>query len=123
MYIPKMEEDLDCGIRLAFKVFGGKWKLCIIDALSRGITRPTDIRKEIKVASMRVIEMQLAELLHYGAIEKCTEDAYPKRSEYRLTAMGHSILPVLSQIDRWGTAHADVVQAKYYEKLILEMPV
>jgi DNA-binding HxlR family transcriptional regulator len=122
MYIPKMEEDLDCGLRLAFKVFGGKWKLCIIDALSRGITRPTDIRKEIKVASMRVIEMQLAELLHYGAVEKCAEDAYPKRSEYRLTAMGQSILPVLSQIDRWGTVNADIVQTKYDEKAILELP-
>ena len=60
MYNPKMEEDLDCGIRVAFKVFGGKWKLCIIDAINRGSTRPTDIHKEIKEASMRVIEIQLA---------------------------------------------------------------
>ena len=63
---------------IKIKVFGGKWKLCIIDALSRGITRPTNIRTEIKVASMRVIEMQLAKLLHYGAVEKCMEDASGK---------------------------------------------
>ncbi len=121
MYIPKMDEDMDCDIRLAFKVFGGKWKLCIIDALSRGITRPTAIRKEIKVASMRVIKMQLGELLHYGAVEKCAEIAYPKRSEYQLTHLGQSILPLLNQIDRCGTANAEVVQAKYYEKVMLEL--
>ena len=114
MYIPKMEEDLDCGIRLAFKVFGGKWKLCIIDALSRGISRPTALQKEISVASMRVIEIQLAELLHDGVVEKLTNDGYPKRSAYQLTAFGQSILPVLSHIDRWGSVNAALIQSKTF---------
>lgn len=62
MYKKKMDEDLDCGIRVAFKIFGGKWKLCILDAINRGMIRPADIRKNITEASSRVIEMQLAEL-------------------------------------------------------------
>lgn len=111
-YAKKMEEDLDCGIRVAFKVFGGKWKLCILDAINRGITRPTDIHKEIKIASLRVIEIQLAELLHYDVVEKCVENDYPKRSEYQLTEMGKSIIPVLLHIDKWGTLNAGLVKSK-----------
>lgn len=115
MYTRKIEEDMDCGIRIAFKVFGGKWKLCIINAIDRGITRPNEIYKEIKVASTRVLEMQLAELLHYGAVERQAEDVYPKRSQYRLTALGQSILPLLQQIDKWGTNNSAFVQSKYVE--------
>lgn len=115
MYINKIEEDLDCGIRVAFKIFGGKWKLCILDAINRGTTRPTDIQKEIRVASRRVIEMQLAELLSYGVVEKCSEDVYPKKSEYELTEFGKTILPLLTQIDTWGTANAAFVKSKQLE--------
>ncbi|KAF2519688.1 helix-turn-helix transcriptional regulator [Flavobacterium salilacus subsp. salilacus] len=115
MYAKKIEEDLDCGIRVAFKIFGGKWKLCIIDAINKGITRPIDIQKEIRIASQRVIEMQLAELLSYGVVEKCSEDVYPKKSEYELTEMGKTILPVLKQIDNWGTANSAFVKLRQYE--------
>lgn len=65
MYKRKTSEDLDCGIRTAFKVFGGKWKLCIIDAINKGMTRPSEIHKYIGGTTLRVIEMQLAELLAF----------------------------------------------------------
>ncbi|MBA9074074.1 DNA-binding HxlR family transcriptional regulator [Flavobacterium gossypii] len=115
MYINKIEEDLDCGIRVAFKIFGGKWKLCILDAINRGITRPTDIQKDIRIASRRVIEMQLAELLSYGVVEKCAEEVYPKKSEYEVTSFGKTIIPLLTQIDAWGTANAAFVKTRQLE--------
>lgn len=112
MYTKKVEEDLDCGIRVAFKIFGGKWKLCILDAIGRGIVRPADIQKSIQEASLRVIEIQLAELLFYGVVTKYSENSYPKKSEYALTPFGLSILPLLAQIDQWGTAHAAFVKGR-----------
>lgn len=115
MYTNKMTEDLDCGIRVAFKIFGGKWKLCILDAINRGVVRPADIQKEIRIASLRVIEMQLAELLFYNAVEKDAADIYPKKSEYSLTQLGKTILPLMTQLDAWGTAHSAFVKAKQLE--------
>lgn len=115
MYEKKMDEELDCGIRVAFKVFGGKWKLCIIDAISKGISRPVDIYKSMPMATPRVIEIQLAELLFFGVVEKSTEDTYPKKSAYRLTRLGETILPVLTQIDRWGTEHSDFIISRQQE--------
>lgn len=112
MYIKKQEDDLDCGIRVAFKIFGGKWKLCILAAIHEGVVRPADIQKIIPDASMRVIEMQLAELLFYGVVSKTTASTYPKKSEYALTSLGLSILPLLTQIDQWGTAHSDLIKEK-----------
>ncbi len=115
MYINKIEEDLDCGIRVAFKIFGGKWKLCILDAINRGITRPTDIQKDIRISSRLVLEMQLAELLSYGVVEKCAEEVYPKKSEYEVTPFGKTIIPLLAQIDAWGTANAAYVKTRQLE--------
>src|SRR5690554_1802400 len=112
MYERKMEENLDCGIYLASKVFGGKWKCCILDAINRGIARPVDICNYIPDASKRVIEIQLAELLFYGIIEKCSEDTYPKKSEYNLSIVGKSILPILSQMDEWGLSHSEFVKER-----------
>jgi DNA-binding HxlR family transcriptional regulator len=115
MYTNKIEEDLNCGIRVALKVFGGKWKCCILDAISRGIARPADIGRYIPEASLRVIEMQLSELLFFAAVEKVTEDAYPKNSRYSLTPLGQSILPVLSHIEQWGMAHSEFVKERQLE--------
>lgn len=42
MYTRKKPEDLDCGIEVAMRVFGGKWKPCIIDAINRGKKRPSE---------------------------------------------------------------------------------
>lgn len=110
MYTKKIQEDLDCGIYLAMKVLGGKWKCCILDAVGRGIARPSDIARYIPEASARVIEMQLAELLHYGIVDKRTTAVYPKKSEYTLTALGNTLLPILSQIDQWGLEHAQEIR-------------
>ena len=115
MYTRKIEEDLDCGIYLAMKVLGGKWKCCILEAISKDITRPSEIARSIPEASTRVIEMQLAELLFYGIVDKCAADVFPKKTEYRLTSLGKTLLPVLSQIDRWGVEHSQVIRERMRE--------
>lgn len=117
MYTKKIQEDLDCGIALTMKILGGKWKCCILDAINRGMNRPSTITRYIPEASQRVIEMQLAELLFSGAIERCpeTEPAYPKRTVYCLTSLGESLLPILAQIDAWGLKNAGVIKARISE--------
>jgi DNA-binding HxlR family transcriptional regulator len=117
MYKGKIEASLDCGIYVSAKVFGCKWKCCILDAIKRGITRPVEICNYIPEASKRVIEMQLAELLFYGVIEKKSEDTYPKKSEYSLSIVGESILPLLSQMEEWGLAHSELVKERQAELL------
>lgn len=116
MYERKLEEELDCGIRVAFKIFGGKWKLCIIDSINRGIVRPVEIYRSIPNATLRVVEIQLAELLFFGVVQKSSEEGmYPRKSEYQLTSLGKSILPLLNQIDTWGTAHSEFVRERQSE--------
>ena len=121
MYEKKIEENLNCGIYVASKVFGGKWKCCILDAINRGISRPVNIHRYLCDPSKRIIEMQLAELLLFGVVERCTEeDVYPKKSEYKLTPFGETILPLLNQIDSWGSEHSELVKQRLSDLQAIE---
>ncbi|HTF27780.1 MAG TPA: helix-turn-helix domain-containing protein [Flavitalea sp.] len=110
MYERKIKEDLDCGIIVAMKVFGAKWKPCIIDAISRGAKRPSELHREITSTSPRVIDMQLSELITYGVVSKTIYPGFPLCVEYSLTPMGESIVPILTQLNKWGIKNKDAVK-------------
>ncbi len=116
MYERKIKEDLDCGITVAMKVFGAKWKPCIIDAINRGYQRPSEIHRELRT-SARVIEMQLSELADFGVVEKEIFSGFPLCVKYRLTALGKSTLSVIGALDNWGTAHKTLIKEKHEQQL------
>jgi|SRR5688572_29753580 DNA-binding HxlR family transcriptional regulator len=102
MYERKIPEDLECGIIVAMKVLGGKWKPCIIDAINRGIQRPSELHRAIDTATPRVLNMQIRELEEHGIIFKKMYDGIPLHVKYFLTETGRSILPIVHAIDKWG---------------------
>jgi DNA-binding HxlR family transcriptional regulator len=110
MYERKIPEDLDCGINVTMKVLSGKWKPCIIDSIHRGIRRPVELHAAIPAAAPRVINMQLRELEEFSIVtKKVYPDSVPLKVEYYLTSLGESIMPVVTAIDKWGTANKDCI--------------
>lgn len=112
MYERKIPEDLDCGIIITMKVLGGKWQPCIIDAIDRGIRRPSELHRYLTPASARVINMQLRELEQYGIIYKNIHSGLPLKVEYYLTALGQSILPLIEAMDNWGKANREQIKKR-----------
>jgi DNA-binding HxlR family transcriptional regulator len=110
MYIKKIADDLDCGINVTMKVLSGKWKPCIIDAIGRGIRRPSDLHRAINEATPRVINMQLAELHRQGIVSKKIFAEIPLRVEYKLTPLGESLLPLVAMIDDWGKRNSGYIK-------------
>jgi DNA-binding HxlR family transcriptional regulator len=105
MYEKKIKEDLDCGIVVTMRVIGAKWKPCIIDAISRGCGRPSEIHRWVPEATPRVLDMQLSELHDVGVVARKTGDGFPLHTEYYLTPLGESIVPIVRQLDAWGTTY------------------
>ncbi|WP_207421554.1 winged helix-turn-helix transcriptional regulator [Desertivirga brevis] len=112
MYERKIKEDLDCGILIAMIVFGGKWKPCIIDAISKGFNRPSEIHRAIAEATPRVLDMQLRELLQLGVVRKETGGGFPLMSVYHLTPLGLTIIPVINEIGRWGNDYKEQLKER-----------
>jgi DNA-binding HxlR family transcriptional regulator len=105
-YERKTPEDLDCGVNVFMKVFGGKWKPCIIYLLHLGFKRPSELHKQMKGATPRVIDMQLSELETFGMVCKEVKEGFPLRVDYSLTEKGRSAIAIIKSMDKWGELNA-----------------
>lgn len=121
-YENKIPQDLEYGVTVAMKVFGGKWKPCVIDCIANGINRSSQIYRAIKQANLRVINQQLRELHEYQIVSKKIYRQYPQKVEYALTDFGKTILPIIAGMEKWGNENARKVYeiaAKRNENILL----
>lgn len=113
-YIKKIPVDLDCPLRLTMSLIESKWKSCILDELRDGTPkRPSEIHKLLPEAAPRVLDIQLKEMLEDGLVGKTIFPELPPRSEYHISTLGASLLPIIDQMLEWGTEHFDVFEKKY----------
>lgn len=113
-YQKKILVDLDCPLRLTMSLIESKWKSCIIDELRDGKPlRPSDIHKKLPEAAPRVLDLQLKEMVIDGLVEKTIYPELPPRSDYKLTEIGLSLLPIIDRMLEWGNDHMELFEKKY----------
>lgn len=113
-YEKKIPVDMDCPLRLTMSLIESKWKSCILDELRGGEPlRPSEIHKRLPEAAPRVLDIQLKELAEDGLVAKTIFPELPPRSEYRLTPLGASLLPIIDAMLRWGEEHMELFEKKY----------
>ncbi len=113
-YEKKIPVDLDCPLRLTMSLIESKWKSCILDELRSGEPmRPSEIHKCLPEAAPRVLDIQLKELIEDGLVEKKIFPELPPRSEYKITPLGASLIPIVDQMLKWGEDHYDIFEKKY----------
>lgn len=106
MYKPKLEKDIRCPLEYGLDVFGGKWKSRVICVLAeKEILRYSGLRKEMTNITDAVLATTLKELISDGIIERRQYNEIPPRLEYRLTAKGISVVPILQIICKWSGAY------------------
>lgn len=102
MYKRKIPLDVNCGVKIAMEVMGGKWKTYILYELDRGTRRPSELHRLFPDASQRVINQQLKELERHGMIEKTVFHELPPHVEYSITEDGRSLMPIIRMLEQWG---------------------
>jgi len=122
MYERKIPVDYNCGLIVAMEVVGSKWKFCLLDEISKGIKRPKDLVKTIRGITKRVLHHQLKELEEHGILGKTVYAEVPVRVEYYLTASGESLLPLVAQLDGWGSDFAPRLKELTEAKLTITSP-
>lgn len=110
MYKRKTPLDLSCGIRITMEVMGSKWKPCLIDALRDEPKRPSQLHKEISEATSRVLDHDIRELEMHGIAKKRIFAELPPHSEYSLTDLGKSLLPIIDSMEKWGEEHRNLLE-------------
>lgn len=113
MYERKIPVDLDCPLRLTMSLIDSKWKSCILDELRHGALRPSELHKAFPEAAPRVIDIQLKELVEDGLVSKTIYPELPPRSEYSLTPLGQTLIPIIDAMIEWGMRNRELFEKKF----------
>ena len=97
-----------CSIHRTLAVIGDKWTMLIIRDAANGVRRFDDFRRHVGV-SEAVLSDRLKHLVTNGVLEtrEYQEPGQRRRNEYRLTAKGWDLFPVLIALMQWGDDHLD----------------
>jgi len=90
-------------------VLAGRWKAVIVSVLADGPHRTSELEKRIAGVSQKVLIEQLRALEEHGLVSRQPVATDPQGIEYRLTALGESLGPVIASLIDWGTHHAQQV--------------
>lgn len=91
-----------CPVTATMKIIGGKWKPIILYLIVHDVNRFSDMMREIKGISKKMLTDQLRELERDGMITRKIYAQTPPKVEYSLTELGHSIKPVTNLMCKWG---------------------
>jgi DNA-binding HxlR family transcriptional regulator len=115
MYKKKIPIRMDCGLNIFKELLNGKWKLMLIYYISEEVKRPGALQKTMAV-DRRVMTKQLNELVDHGFVDKSSFDTKIPKVEYRLTALGMSLLPLIISLEKWGDKNRAVLETALSEK-------
>ena len=90
-----------------------KWKSCILDELRYKSLRPSELHKIFPEATPRVLDLQLKELVEDGLVSKTIFPELPPRSEYAITPLGMTLIPIIDAMLEWGTNNITIFERKY----------
>lgn len=110
MYERKIPIDFSCPLRLTMSLIDSKWKSCILDELRHKALRPSELHRVLPEAAPRVLDMQLRELADDGLVQKTIYPELPPRSEYTITELGRSLLPIIDAMIEWGESHRELLR-------------
>lgn len=113
MYERKIPVDLECPLRLTMSLIDSKWKSCILDELRHKPLRPSELHKLLPEAAPRVLDLQLKELTEDGLVSKTIYPELPPRSEYAITELGKSLIPIIDAMLDWGEKNKELFISKY----------
>lgn len=91
----KTRMEYTCPLELTHDIIKGKWKTIIIWQLKYGRKSLSQLNKEIKGISQKMLIEQLKELQEFNMIDKKQYEGYPLKVEYSLTERGSRILQAI----------------------------
>jgi DNA-binding HxlR family transcriptional regulator len=103
-----MATGKNCPLLAFHQAAGGKYKMRILWELKDGARRYGELRKSAIVAARgapvtpRVLSRELKDLNARGLILRKQYPVVPPKVEYRLSALGKSLIPVIRQVVKWG---------------------
>ena len=97
----KNKDTLNCSIADTLSLIGDGWTILILREAFFGSRRFEDFQKHLGIAR-NILTTRLQKLVEGGVLERTPIKEGAKRHEYKLTAMGRDLYPVLIAMTQWG---------------------
>ena len=91
------------------QIIGGRWKLYIICHLIDGPKRLSVLERGIPGIAQKVLIQQLREMEEHGLVTRQVFAEVPARVEYRVTALGLTLKPIIAGLQDWGIHQGQAV--------------
>ena len=86
----------------ALEQLGDRWSLLVVDALTEGPLRFTDLRRELPGIASNVLTERLRRLESVGVLSGETYSNRPPRTQYRLSPAGQRLREVIVAFVQWA---------------------
>ena len=106
----KYDCSTGCPVEATLELIGGKWKGLVLYHLLQGTMRFSELRRKTPSVSQRMLTRQLRELEAVGLIVRTVHAEVPPRVEYRLSAQGETLRPVILALREWGLSYLSSMQ-------------
>jgi DNA-binding HxlR family transcriptional regulator len=95
-----------CSVQRTLALIGEKWTMLLIRDAANGVHRFDDFRRHVGL-SEAVLSARLRTLVQQGLFEtrEYQEPGQRKRNEYKLSAKGWDLFPVLVALTQFGDKH------------------
>jgi DNA-binding HxlR family transcriptional regulator len=95
-----------CSIARTLALVGDRWTLLVLRDVANGVGRFDELADHLGVARS-ILSRRLARLTGHGLVERVgyRQQGARERHEYRLTAPGRELVPILLAFMSWGDRH------------------
>ena len=94
-----------CPIRTTLELLGGKWRLLIIHQIGEQTMRFGELKRSLPDISEKMLVQELKNLTDNGLVIRRSYGEVPPRVDYRLTAQGKKVLPLIDHLRAFGEAY------------------
>ena len=101
----------ECPARHLLDRIGTKWVSLVLLGLADGSQRYSDLSRRIAGVSQKMLTQTLRNLERDGLISRTVTPSVPVRVDYELTALGESLLPLVTAIREWAETNMPKVEA------------
>ena len=109
--LEKFKMTDNCPVRNVLDRFGDKWSILIISILGEAeVMRFKDLNHTISDISQKMLTVTLRTLEADGLVARKVYPEIPPRVEYRLTALGKSLLPHIQRLTSWALENFEVIR-------------
>ena len=115
--ILKMREEYTCPLELTHDITKGKWKPIILWQLGKSNLSLSQLERDIKGISQKMLLEQLKDLIEYKIVAKINYEGYPLKVEYLLTERGKKLLEAVMIMQGVGI---DLMKENGMENVLIE---